>query len=356
MPNNEKVLDDRAASMEIEDEGKVKTVVGPLLLEKFSDIAIANRYIQTQGTSDLKELEIIEALGKGGESIVFKAKLNKGNKYFAVKFVKKNCNKKVNANEFCIAKKLKDKNIAKILYYYASPNQPLDFIVMELGKTDLYQFCRKIIKRATLSETFLCYITHQVLRALLYLHKGKIAHLDIKPKNLIVTDFLDIKLIDFSVSLDYSNIKSKNIKLQYCGTSCMMAPEIIKTETIKIKDLNKLDMFSLGTTLYYLAFGEYPYNIQNEDSDDVIYTKIKSDWKVTNVNNYFSNYFIDFLNGLLNNDINKRMNIDEALNHYWIKGVETIYDEKENICNANIFLSYLITDHIRSFEEYIGKN
>ena len=49
------------------------------------------------------------------------------------------------------------------------------------------------------------------------------------------------------------------------------------------------------------------------------------------------------------------MSINDALNHYWIRGAEKIFDEKENTYNANIFLSYLLTDHIRSFEEYIKK-
>ena len=104
-----------------------------------------------------------------------------------------------------------------------------------------------------------------------------------------------------------------------------------------------------------LAFGEYPHNINVDDSDDVIYNKINSDWKATDINGVFSGFFIDFLNGLLEKDISKRMSINDALNHYWIRGAEKIFDEKENTYNANIFLSYLLTDHIRSFEEYIKK-
>lgn len=324
-------------------------------LEELSDIDLANTYIQQVGTADLKELEVVETLGRGSESMVYKAKLKGGNKFFALKLLKKINGNKINSNEFLISKKLKDKNVAKILYYYASPNQPYDFIVMELGKTDLSQFCRKVLKRAVLSETFLCYIAYQVLKGLNYLHKCKIAHLDIKPKNIVITDYLEAKLIDFSISLDYSNIQGKDIGIPYGGTSCMMAPEIIKTKKIKVKDINKLDMYSLGVTLYMLAFGEYPHNINVDDSDDVIYNKINSDWKATDINGVFSEFFIDFLNGLLEKDISKRMSINDALNHYWIRGAEKIFDEKENTYNANIFLSYLLTDHIRSFEEYIKK-
>ena len=321
--------------------------------ESLDNIEYANKYIQLNGTDDLKQLQVFEVLGKGSESIVYKAKTQNGNKYFALKLVRKIKDKKINSDEFLISKKMKNKYVAKILYYYASPNQPYDFIVMECGKTDLSKFCKNVLKRNAVSETFLCYIAYQVLKGLHFLHKCKIAHFDIKPKNIVISDYLEAKLIDFSVSYDYSTIKNKYIKLNYRGTTCLMAPEILKSERIKVEDINKLDVYSLGVTLYLLAFGEYPHEVQIDDSDDVIYKKIKSEWKVTNCNNYFSKHFIDFLQGLLNGDINERMSVDDALNHYWIKGIEKIEEEKEKTYNANIFLSYLITDHIREFQEYI---
>ena len=85
-------------------------------LEELSDIDLANSYIQQVGTADLKELEVVETLGRGSESMVYKAKLKGGNKFFALKLLKKINGNKINSNEFLISKKLKDKNVAKILY------------------------------------------------------------------------------------------------------------------------------------------------------------------------------------------------------------------------------------------------
>ena len=48
------------------------------------------------------------------------------------------------------------------------------------------------------------------------------------------------------------------------------------------------------------------------------------------------------------------MNIHEALNHYWIKGNSLLLDEKEKCGNAGIFLTYLLTDHIKSFNDYVN--
>ena len=45
-------------------------------------------------------------------------------------------------------------------------------------------------------------------------------------------------------------------------------------------------------------------------------------------NNIFSLVFIDFLKKLLEKDIDKRININEALNHDWIKGANILFYHK----------------------------
>ena len=133
-----------------------------------------------------------------------------------------------------------------------------------------------------------------------------------------------------------------------------MSPEVIKGKTILTKDLQKIDLFSLCITLYVLAFGCYPFNFTKGDDDEEIYQKINSEWKATDESNIFSRHFIDLLNGLLEKDINKRVNIFQALNSYFVQGAKILLDEKEKTYNANSFLSYIITDHIRPFQEYIS--
>ena len=39
---------------------------------------------------------------------------------------------------------------------------------------------------------------------------------------------LNIKIIDFSVSFDYSKIQTNKVKLKFCGTHFFMPPEVIK--------------------------------------------------------------------------------------------------------------------------------
>ena len=54
-------------------------------------------------------------------------------------------------------------------------------------------------------------------------------------------------------------------------------------------------------------------------------------------------------------NINKRIDIRQAMDHYWVKGAEILLEEKEKLNNANCFLSYLIFDYFQNYNTYICK-
>ena len=232
-------------------------------------------------------------------------------------------------------------------------------MLMEVGKYgNLRNFQINILKVRYFSESMICFIASQILNGIVYCHKCKIAHMDIKPYNIVVDEFLNIKLIDFSISINYKN-KNPNdqMKTPNIGTNFYMSKEILKSETIKYKDLNKIDLYAFGVLLYNLAFGTYPYNLSHGDERnyETILKKIENE-KLTFPNTKdYSSHFLDFISKLLEKDIDKRINIYEALDHYWIKGAKIILNEKENCYDIGVFVSYLLTDHIKAFNDYIQK-
>ena len=298
-------------------------------------------------------------IGKGGSSKIYEGKVQKTKTNVIIKVMEKGKNIGNNINEVKIMSKLRNKNIITMYGYSVGKKSKCNFIMMEKGKYDLRNFLNKVLKRRISSETFLNFIAFQIMKGLFYLYKNNIVHYDIKPQNIIITDFLDAKIIDFSVSKYIGDIKDEKVQLHYRGTSFYMAPEVIKTDTINVQDYHKIDLFSLGVMLYVLAFGERPFNLNHDDcnNDETIYNKMMTDWKVENINGTeYSPHFLNFLNRLLETDIEKRMNIYEAMNHYWIKGGYILMEEKENICNANVFLTDLITDHFSTFNDYLQQN
>ena len=344
---------EKANSFERENQKEIITIkekTPKLRSSKF------NEYIQENKNNFFENFEILDMIGFGSESEVYKARIKNNKREVALKMISlkehgMNC-----INEINISRKMKNKNV--INYYLASELKKNEMycIIMEYAKHgNLREFQKNLIGKDYLSESVLCFLTYQILNGLKYIHLNKIAHMDLKPENIIIDDLLNVKIIDFSISIDYKKLSSDTIKLPLRGTSFYMAPEVLRTDTIQVSDLNKVDLFSLGVVLYRLAFGNFPFGLIKDDSKKYaqILNKINKDFKVVDDDHYYSSHFLDFISKLIEKDINKRINIFEALNHYWVKGAEILLSQKEQIFNAGNFLGYLVTDHFKQFDDYI---
>jgi serine/threonine protein kinase len=107
--------------------------------------------------------------------------------------------------------------------------------------------------------------------------------MDIKQGNILVDSNLNIKLTDFSVSCSFASFHPEDlVKFPFVGTNKYMSPEIINRTHMKIKEASKIDIYSLGVTLYDLAFGEYPYKLKEVGSRD--YDNILKIFKMKNWN------------------------------------------------------------------------
>lgn len=285
------------------------------------------------------------------ESINFdKIKKNKSKQNLQMKKILKEKRERKNKNELIISTKLENKNKINCYMNFGIKNG-IDCTSMEYTKYgNLIEF-KEYFKINNLSEAMLCFLSSQILNELKYLNICKIVHMDIKPQNIIIDECLNVKLIDFSVSTNYSKYNYKEIKFPFEGTNMFMAPEIILKKIIKVKDLNKVDLYSLGVLLYYLAFGYYPYKIKFEDSKDKI--EIIENENIGINKKGFSSLFINFLKNLLEKNIEKRINIYEALDHFWIKGAKILLDEKEKLDNSEKFIFVLNNSLIKKFNDYI---
>ena len=328
----------------------------------YNNLQIMKKFISEKYNKFYENFELNNFISAGGTGKVFEGYLKRAKKKQNLAFKFKISDKKQldkDSQEISILKKLHHKNITEI-YAFIKMDDYSNFCVLELGKHgDLENFQKKLLKRKVLSETIICYFTKQILEALKYIHKCKIIHMDIKEGNILVDSNLNIKLTDFSVSCSYSAFHPEDlVKFPYVGTSKYMSPEIIERTHMKIKEGCKIDIYSLGVTLYNLAFGCYPYNLDEVGSKDYdnILKKIKEENLEFPKDRNVSELFKDFLKKLLEKDYTKRFNILEALNHPWVKGADIIFDEKEqSFCYEN-FLINIITDNIPKFNDYLKQN
>jgi myosin-light-chain kinase len=321
---------------------------------KNEEIINLKKIIQECYSKIQENYEIMNNIEKGGESIVTKIRHKKSKIELTLKYI--NNKKKYNTNELKIASKLKNKNIIRFISYCNSPKDNSEIFLMENAKFgNLTYFMKNSLKRWVLSESMMCYFTNEILKALIYCHVNKVPHIDIKPQNIVLDEYMNAKLIDFSISIDYKYKKSKEkIKLPFKGTKPYMSLEILKQECIEYVDINKIDSYELGVMIYFLVFGSFPYDIKYGDDYNKIKEKIENNELEIKNKNQFSKYLIDFIEKLLKKNIKERMSIFEAVNHYWVKGGKLLYDEKEKTYNIYSFATQLMTDGVKEFNDYLN--
>ena len=237
------------------------------LNEIYNDIGELNKYLIEKAPEFYEKFELLEFKKCGSAGSVLKAqtKIKAQNskakpKIVALKFLfngkEGKAKKEINHQEIIAHGSLKHKNIPQIYGYYKIGDNSC--IAMEYSHYgDLENFKKKVIKRAPLSESLICYILGGLAEAVYYIHThNKIIHMDIKQQNIVIDDYLNIKLTDYSISINYRNLK--NISLPMIGTCYYMSPEVLKKETIPANYASKIDVYSIGVLLYLLAFCDYP--------------------------------------------------------------------------------------------------
>ena len=330
----------------------------------YNDKVELEKYLKENCPEFWEKFELLEFKKNGSAGAVLKAqprsKENKKNRRFvALKFLyngKKNNKpkKEINHQEIIIHGALKHKNIPQIYGYYKI-GECNSCIAMEYSQYgDLENFKKKVIKRVPLSETFICYILGGICDAVYYMHThNKIIHMDIKQQNIVVDDYINIKLTDYSISIDYKNKDFINLPL--IGTCYYMSPEVLRKETIPVEYASKIDVYSIGVLLYFLAFCDYPFKLKdvgNKDYPQILKNVENNDLEFPK-DYEISKPFLNLLKNCLNKDISKRYSIHQLINDPWTKGYQIILNEKEKLYNAGRFVIDLMVDNIINFNDYI---
>ena len=319
------------------------------IIEFFEDINHMKIFLKDGCENFNNEFELLNFINSGSRGVIFQATYKKKpKKKISLKFLltkksqeKREKSKKIKNRESLFLMKLHQKNIIKFYGYYTIKDYSC--IALEYAKYgDLVNF-QNIFFNEFIPEKILSYFTVQILKGLYYCHKNKIAHLDIKPRNILIDKNFNVKITDFGCSFNYKKITNKKIIPPFRGTPIFMAPEIIKKIEINIENFNKIDIYSLGVLLYKTAYGFYPYEIEYSDRKnyDDQYKKIMENKLIFIYLDKYSVLFQNFVKGLLNKNIKERYSIIDALKDPWVKDAKLIYEEEGKNSDKEKFLSLL---------------
>ncbi|CAJ1444855.1 unnamed protein product [Effrenium voratum] len=160
-----------------------------------------------------------------------------------------------------------------------------------------------------------------ICNAVSYLHERQLVHRDLKPENILLTskdrETMVAKLADFGLARQ--NLKSRDCRT-FCGTPHYFAPEVITTFTdtnTKAGYGKEVDMWSLGVILYILLSSTPPFE------EEGLYNQIVEGRYEFDVQEWtcVSPEAKELVQQMMTVSPSKRINIQQALNHPWLKFV-----------------------------------
>lgn len=198
--------------------------------------------------------EVLEKIGTGGMSAVYKAKDHKLNRYVAIKVLKQEFSDNANfVSKFRVeaqaAAGLMHPNIVNV--YDVGDENGMYYIVMEL--VDGITLKKYIEKKSRLSVKEAVSIAIQVSMGLEAAHHNHIIHRDIKPQNIIISKDGKVKVTDFGIA---KAATSNTITSNVMGSVHYTSPEQARGGYSD----ERSDIYSLGITMFEMLTGRVPFN------------------------------------------------------------------------------------------------
>ena len=290
--------------------------------------------------------EILDKLGDGAYSVVYKVKRKEDKKTYALKKVKLQSlsdKEKQNAlNEVRILASVKSTFVISYKEAFIDEADKSLCIVMEYAdKGDLYQKITQFKKIGCLMEEIdIWKIFIQMTKGLKALHDLKILHRDLKSANIFLFSDGSAKIGDLNVS----KVAKKGLGYTQTGTPYYASPEVWRDQPYD----SKSDIWSLGCVTYEMIALHPPFRAENMEA---LYNKVIKG-QYGKISDIYSNDLSEIIKLLLKTNASERPSCGQILKHPFVKKrieffqVNSENEDIENMDESALLLTIRIPKNI----------
>lgn len=244
-------------------------------LEKLRD-HVEQKRDEAAGAPSIKHFEVIEELGNGNYSSIYRAKRKADGQTFALKLVEKAQVDKIKKRHPNVHNEIKMEKRALAKLQDGPRGEHPNLIKMFRTFQDYYtlyymmELCEGGEMWAqTLSpdgaragvpvhHSLARFWVSELVDAVEHVHACGLVHRDIKPENMMLTADGHVKLIDFGTAKDLVDTDLNGP--EFVGTPEFMAPEMVES---KSTTSYAADLWAVGIVAYQLVCGVGPYKAQS---------------------------------------------------------------------------------------------
>ncbi|KAH0794330.1 protein serine/threonine kinase [Histomonas meleagridis] len=297
-----------------------------------------------------EEFNIITKIGEGGFGTAYKAIHKPTGTIVTLKSIDSK-----NSKDFERLKSIQSPNVITVFDSFINNKTKTQYIAYPYIEFELGKFLKNV-DQSFFSIPVIAYLSEEILQGIKIIHSNNIAHLDLKPGNIFLTNKWEVKIGDLGSSQPFSKQSDKPIAY----TCQYAAPEILSGS----KEITpKIDIFCFGLILYEmlthenLILASTPKNALRslrttlgKNADVFLYQKITTE-SVFGSTQENCKIAIDFLKNLLKLNPGERPSAEEALEHPFI----ALAAKKEDLEMIPISENYENSCQVKLLTEEIDK-
>ncbi|XP_038605434.1 serine/threonine-protein kinase 17B [Tachyglossus aculeatus] len=254
-------------------------------------------------------------LGRGKFAVVRQCVSKSTSREYAAKFLKKrrrgrDCRAEI-VHEIAVLDLTKASPRVITLHEVYETDRDIILVLEYAAGGEIFNLC---FPEVAVPEQDVIRLVRQILEGLCYLHQNGIAHLDLKPQNILLSALQplgDVKLVDFGLSRKLDGpLELREI----LGTPEYLAPEVVNYDPIT----TATDMWNIGVIAYMLLAHSSPFVGEDNQETFLNISQVNVDYSEPAFSSV-SHLARDFIRTLLVKNPEERPTASSCLSHPWLQ-------------------------------------